>query len=290
MTRSARNQNPRRFSDLRGFFRPTILERKSPTAPMKLKLPQIVCLTAWLASPAVAQESPPDARLPKPPDKEKLSYALGMNLGLQLKNAGIDANAEIVSQAINDVLAGKTTEIQESDIAQILKAAEAAGHFRLSSKNIAEGEAFLAKNAKADGVQVLPDGLQYRVVKEGAGPLPRVVQILTVRFKGTWINGTEFQHNDALEIPLWACPKGLREALQKMKVGSRWQIFVPYSLAFGHPGEQATGYGSTLIYDMELLNAEAENAHPNQHHGAGRLGHTLDEDLLPPKFRPGSDH
>ncbi len=242
-----------------------------------------------LAFSAVAEDGGPEAKAPQPPDKEKLSYALGMNLALRIKSAGVSANPDLVAQAINDVLAGKPTQIQESEIDEIVKSAEATGHFKLSSKNIAEGEAFLAKNAKADGVKVLPDGLQYRVIKEGAGELPRTVQILTLRFRGTYIDGKEFARNDGLDIPMWGCPKGLREALAMMKVGSEWQIFVPYNLAFGHPGEQATGFGSTLIYDMELVRAEAENARPNQHHASGRLGHTLDEDLLPPKFHPGSE-
>lgn len=247
-------------------------------------------MAGLLALPAVAQDATPAAKMPQPPDKEKLSYALGMNLGLQLKNLGMTADPQIISEAINDVLAAKPTQLQESDIRGILRAAQATGHYKITSKNIADGEAFLARNAKAEGVKVLPDGLQYKVIKEGTGELPKQVQILTLRFRGTYTDGTEFQHNDSLDIPLWACTKGLREALQMMKVGSEWQIVVPYNLAFGHQGEQSTGYGSTLIYDMALLRAESESARPNQHHSSGRLGHTLDEDLLPPRFHPGADH
>lgn len=250
---------------------------------MKLTSRHALVLAGWMAFSAAAQQtSPPSA--PQPPTKEKLSYALGMNLGEQLKRDGMEVDVDAVVQAINDVLAEKPTQIKETDIRRILRQAEAMGRLKQSSKNIAEGEAFLATNAKAPGIIALPDGLQYRVIKDGSGELPKMAQILTLKFKGCWLDGTEFKHNDRLEIPFFACPKGLREALKLMKVGSQWQIYIPYTLAYGHLGEEAQGYGSTLVYDIELLTAESETAHPNQHHSAGRLGHTLDEDLLPPKF------
>jgi FKBP-type peptidyl-prolyl cis-trans isomerase FklB len=251
---------------------------------MKLTVRHALVLAGWMAFSAPAQQSPPVSS-PQAPTREKLSYALGMNLGEQLKRDGMEVDIDTIVAALNDVLVGRPTEVKETEIRRILKQAEVMCRMKQSSKNIAEGEAFLAKNATASGVTVLPDGLQYRVLKTGTGDSPKMSQILTLKFKGTWLNGTEFKHNDRLEVPLFACPKGLREALQAMKVGSEWQVYIPYTLAYGHLGEEAQGFGSTLVYDVELFAAESETAHPNKHHSAGRLGHTLDEDLLPAKFR-----
>lgn len=245
---------------------------------MKLKL--IAATLAGLA--AFSSPGQETAKTPAAPDKEKLSYAMGMNLGQQIKSNSVDADIEVIAQAIKDVLAGKPTEIQKAEIHPLLKQAEVFGHLRQMTKNINEGQAYLAKNAKAGGVTVLPDGVQYRVIQAGTGQTPKRLDLLTLKYKGTWIDGTEFNHNDSLEIPYVACPKGLQEAFGLMKVGSKWQIFVPYNLAYGRLKERATRYGSALIYEVELISAEREGARPNQHHGpGGRVGHSLDEDLLP---------
>jgi FKBP-type peptidyl-prolyl cis-trans isomerase len=196
----------------------------------------------------------------------------------------VEPKIDVIERAIKDVLEDKPTEISEGEIRLILKQGDAAGHVKQSSKNIAGGADFLAKNAKAPGVQAFPDGVQYRVIKTGSGELAKRSDVLTLKFRGTWIDGKEFNHNDNLEIPFVGCTKGLQEALVQMKVGSEWQVFIPYNLAYGRMGERATGFGSTLIYDIEVLGAEPENAHPNQHHSSGRVGHSLDEDLLPPKL------
>lgn len=254
---------------------------------MRFKL-KAAGLAAWLMSVAAFGQDPKPAAIPSaPPDKEKLSYALGMNLGQQIKKSGVETDINVVAQAIRDVLGGKPTEVQEAEIQALLKQAEAFAHLKQTTKNIAEGEAFLKKNAQAEGIAVLPDGLQYRVIQTGTGDLPKRVDLLTFKFRGTWIDGKEFNHNDGLEIPFVACPKGLQEAFQQMKVGSKWQIYVPYNLAYGRLGQRAVGFGSVLIYEVELTSAEREGSRPNQHHGpGGRVGHSLDEELLPPIFRP----
>jgi FKBP-type peptidyl-prolyl cis-trans isomerase FklB len=151
---------------------------------MKWMLSHALILAGLAAFSAAAQQTGPPPQTPKAPGMEKLSYALGMNLGLQLKRSGVAPDPKIVAMAIRDVLDGKPAEIQPDEIRSILKQAEAAGHFKLSSKNIAEGEAFLVKNAGADGITTLPDGLQYRVLKTGPGELPKKAQILTLSFRG----------------------------------------------------------------------------------------------------------
>jgi FKBP-type peptidyl-prolyl cis-trans isomerase len=251
---------------------------------MRIKFQKALILSWLMALPAFAQEAQPKTATP-PPDKQKLSYALGMNLGEQLKKSGMEVDVDMISQAIRDVLEDKPTQIQESDIRPLFAQAQAYTLAKKSEKARAEGEAFLAKNAKAEGVTVLPDGLQYKVIQAGTGNIPIKTDLLTFNFHARWIDGTEFRHIDQEEIPLMACPKGLAEAFLMMKVGSKWQIFAPSDLIFNQQGGQF-GFGSTLIYEVELTNAESESARPGQHKGTGRLGHALDEDLLPPN--PGA--
>jgi FKBP-type peptidyl-prolyl cis-trans isomerase FkpA len=243
---------------------------------------QLVFIVATVGALSAFSQQPPAGAAP---DKQNLSYALGMNLALETKETGIDLDAAEVARALRDVLQDKPTELPESQIQPILKQAELAARLKQSSRNIAEGEAFLAKNATAEGITVLPDGLQYRVLRTGTGAVPKPVEILTLKFRGTWINGKEFNHNESLDIPFWGLPKGLHEALLKMTVGSEWQVYVPYNLAYAHMSDKVERSGSTLIYDLELVNAESETARPNQHHGAGRMGHWLEEDVLPPRIR-----
>jgi FKBP-type peptidyl-prolyl cis-trans isomerase len=249
---------------------------------MKLKLLKALVLVFLATGSAIAQRSSPDAKLPDPPDKEKLSYALGMNLGLQLKQSGAEVDADLIAQAIHDVMEGKPTQLQESEIHPLFAQAQAFSMAKKSEKNRADGEAYLAKNAKAEGVTVLPDGLQYKVIQAGTGNLPKPTDLLTFNFRGSWIDGTDFRNQGHEEIPLKACPKGLQEAFLLMKTGSKWQIFLPSDLIYHPRGVQVPGFGSTLVYEVELLSAEPESAHPSEHHGTGRLGHSLDEDILPP--------
>jgi FKBP-type peptidyl-prolyl cis-trans isomerase FklB len=251
---------------------------------MKLKLQTVFALVSIAAVTATADEPKPATKVPDAPDKEKLSYALGMNLGMQIKRSGVDPKMDVIVKALRDVLEDRPTEISEGEIRLLLKQGEAEGRVKQSSKYIAEGSDFLVKNAKAPGVLAFQDGVQYKVIKTGTGELAKRSDVLTLKFRGTWIDGKEFNHNDNLEIPFVGCTKGLQEALLQMKVGSRWQVFIPYNLAYGRVGERADRFGSVLIYDIELLGAEPENAHPGQHHSSGRVGHSLDEDLLPPKL------
>jgi len=240
-------------------------------------------MAGFMTFSAIAQESKPATKSTEPPDKEKFGYAMGMHLGQELKHLGVDADASVIAQGVKDVLEGKSTEIKAPEINAILKYAEAAAHNQQTTKNIAEGAAFLAKNAKLPGVTTLPDGLQYRVIKEGTNGLSKNSDVVVLNFRGTWIDGEEFRHETNFESLMWASPTGMNEALQLMKIGSKWQIFVPFELVSAHQKEESAGYGAALIYELELLSAEPVSAHPGHHHGRGRLGHFLDEDFLPPK-------
>jgi FKBP-type peptidyl-prolyl cis-trans isomerase len=144
-----------------------------------------------------------------------------------------------------------------------------------SQKRKAEGDAFLAKNAKTPGVTVLPDGLQYRVIHTGTGKIPSTNELVFIKYRGHFIDGTEFDHHNHFLTWTTGGIKGWQDAMQRMKVGSKWELVVPPDLAFGDEGEEYRRIGpqTTLIYELELLSI----APPNPELATGGLGHGLDE-------------
>ena len=152
-------------------------------------------------------------------------------------------------------------------------------------QNETEGKAFLAKNAKVPGTIVLPSGLQYRVVKAGTGEVPTTNNLVFIKYRGRFIDGSEFNHHNRFLTWTTGGIKGWQEALQKMHVGAKWQIFVPPALAFGDEGEDYFHIGprTTLIYDLELLSI----APPNPELATGGLGHGLEEN--PSTATPGAE-
>jgi FKBP-type peptidyl-prolyl cis-trans isomerase len=148
-----------------------------------------------------------------------------------------------------------------------------------SQKNKTEGEAFLAKNAKAPGVTVLPGGLQYRVLKEGAGAIPGTNDLVFIKYRGRRVDGTEFDHHNRFLTRLDGGIKGWQEILKRMKVGSKYEIFLPPDFAFGSEGEPAhhVDPDSTIIYEIELTSIAPLNPEFNTR----GLGHALDPDPQP---------
>ncbi len=232
---------------------------------MKLALPvSIFLLSAAAAAPAFAQTS----AAPKT-DQEKLSYALGMDVGTTLKKQGFDLDQPTFLNAVRDGLTGATPQMSEQESRDVLMAfgkqlqakrqAQSAAASEASPKNKQDGEAFLAANKSKPGVQTLPDGLQYKVLKEGTGPMPTAADTVTVKYKGSLIDGKVFDSSDAqpggtLSFPVSGVIHGWTEALQKMKVGSKWQLFIPSDLAYGERGAGTDiAPGSTLLFDVELV-------------------------------------
>ncbi len=250
---------------------------------MKINLAKTIVLVGLVTCSALAQDFNPDAIPSGPPDKKKVSYALGMNLGLQLKRNNADVDPEVIAQAIKDVMEGKPTLIQESDIRPLFMQAQAYEKTKKIGPKLAEGKAFLAKNAKEPGIVVLPDGLQYRVNQAGTGETPTRTNVVTLKYSGAWIDGTEFKHKDRIALPFYSCPKGWQEALLLMKAGSKWTIYVPTEIGYNNPGH-AAGEGSALIYELELIAVGPGDA-PTENYGGGRLGHSLDEEFLPENKR-----
>lgn len=208
--------------------------------------------------------------------KEKVSYAVGMRLCVQVQRAGTDVDPDTMAQAIKDVLDGRPTRISEADIEPLFIQAKNYGFARLSEKNKAEGAAFFAKNAKESGVKVLSDGLQYQVIHEGDGEIPKPEQLIAVKYRGTFLDGTEFDQKEYYPTRSGGGLKCWQDALQKMKFGSKWKIFVPAELAYGHGGlpMRRIGPDAALIYELELI-SEVQPNDPRL--GVGRVGHGMDQ-------------
>jgi FKBP-type peptidyl-prolyl cis-trans isomerase len=217
---------------------------------MKLKLSKAVVLAGLVAFSAMAVDAP------EPPDEEKVSYALGMNLGLQIKRMGADVDVNVIVQAIKDVMEGKPTQLPEAELRPIFHQEEAFQRAIISKKNKAEGEAFLAKNGQAPGVTVLPDGLQYKVIQAGTGPTPKREDNVILNFRSSLINGKEIDRKDHFQVAVAGQMKAFQEALQLMKVGSKWQIVAPPALAFGSEWKGEAGPESTVLFEIELLSIE----------------------------------
>ena len=225
-----------------------------------------------LVSAAVAQDKP-DLTNPK----QKTSYALGVNIGSGLKAQELDVDAKALAAGITDSLGGKPAltpdEVRDTlmKLRQDLEAKNAAeaAKYADGAKNLKDGEAFLVQNKKKEGVKVhavtLPDGaqaeFQYKVLKSGIGGSPQKNDTVTVNYTGTLIDGTVFdssvQRGQPATFPVNGVIPGWTEALQMMKVGDKWQLFIPPKLAYGDqsPGPKI-GPNSTLIFEVELLGIE----------------------------------
>ena len=193
--------------------------------------------------------------------EQQASYGIGMQMGQQLANAfdGVDMDAAV--QGITDAFQGKPPQIDGAKInaafGEIQKQIEAK-EAQNAGQYAAEGEAFLAENAKREGVTVTESGLQYEVLEMGDGEVPNANSTVRTHYRGTLINGNEFDssysRNEPTEFPVNGVIKGWTEALQLMPVGSKWKLYIPYQLAYGAQGAGgAIGPYQALIFEIELL-------------------------------------
>ena len=216
--------------------------------------------TIALAAPALAADSAAPAN-----KKDKVSYSIGMDIGTSLKRQGLDLNPDELAAGLKDSLSGGKTKMTSDEVKQVLTdlqqelQAKAKEHAeQMSEKNKKDGEAFLAENKKKSGVKTLPSGLQYKVITEGKGASPKETDTVTTNYKGTLIDGTEFdssyKRGEPATFPVNGVIKGWTEALQLMKVGSKWQLFIPPDLAYGPRGAgQVIGPNATLVFEVELV-------------------------------------
>jgi FKBP-type peptidyl-prolyl cis-trans isomerase FklB len=198
-------------------------------------------------------------------DAEKTSYSMGFATGTQMKRQSVEVDPDMFTKGMRDAISGEkplmtNEEIQETltNLQKDLAAKQAEKAKQLAEKNKKEGEAFLAENKKKQGVVELPSGLQYKVVKEGTGRIPKETDTVVTNYRGTLIDGTEFdssfKRNQPATFPVKGVIKGWTEALQLMKEGSTWQLFVPSGLAYGERGAGGTiGPNATLIFEVELI-------------------------------------
>ena len=196
-------------------------------------------------------------------DQDKMSYAIGMSIAHSLKSQGVDVKSAIVAQGLKDVLNGTkplmTDEEAQSTLGKareaMMKKAEQEKQVE-GQKNKQEGDAFLAANKSKDGVVTLPDGLQYKILTAGTGPKPTTSDEVVCDYRGTFLDGTEFdassKHGGPATFPVGGVIKGWTEALQMMPVGSKWQLFVPANLAYGEAGNRGIPPNATLIFEVEL--------------------------------------
>ncbi|MBI5383438.1 MAG: FKBP-type peptidyl-prolyl cis-trans isomerase [Verrucomicrobia bacterium] len=199
--------------------------------------------------------------------KEKISYSIGMSIGSSLKAQGADVDPDVLVKGIRDTLAGKTV-INEQEMRTTLMTWQTEIRNKRTEqqkvqgeKNKKEGEDFLGANAKKEGVVTLPSGLQYKVLASGKGKTPTTNDTVRAHYKGTLIDGTEFDSSytrgQPFITPVTRVIKGWTEALTKMKVGDKWQLFIPPALAYGERGAGAKiGPNAALIFEMELLGIE----------------------------------
>jgi len=197
--------------------------------------------------------------------KDKVSYVIGVNVGKGMQQQSIDIDPDIFAKGLKDAMTGAKTAMTDEEMRQVMTAFQnemtkkQADKMKVAGeKNKKEGEAFLAANKKKEGVKTLSSGLQYRVTKEGTGQTPKLTDTVTANYRGTLIDGTEFdssyKRGEPAKFPVRGVIAGWAEALQLMKVGSKWQLFIPPNLAYGERGAGTViGPNATLIFDIELI-------------------------------------
>src|SRR5437773_9348019 len=199
--------------------------------------------------------------------KEKVSYSVGLQIGFNLSRQKVDINPDILAAGIKDALAGKP-QMNPDQIKEVMTTFEKDMEQKqkeAGEKNKTEGAKFLEENKKKEGVKTTASGLQYKALKEGAGPQPKASDTVTVNYRGTLIDGTEFdssyKRGEPATFPLNGVIKGWTEGLQLMKKGSKFQFVIPPNLAYGERAVGADiGPNSTLVFDVELLDVKAGEA------------------------------
>jgi FKBP-type peptidyl-prolyl cis-trans isomerase FklB len=231
--------------------------------------------TTKTTTTAKAHATTPAAKTTQPmkltTQKDKVSYAIGFNIGQSMKKDSLDIDPNIVARGLKDATTGAKPLMTDEEVKTVMtefrtemmnkKQAEAQ---HVGEANKLAGQQFLAANKSKEGVVTLPSGLQYKILKQGTGPKPTASDTVVTNYRGTLLNGTEFDSSyksgQPATFPVGQVIKGWTEALQLMPVGSKWQLFIPADLAYGErsPGAEI-GPNSTLVFDIELLSIQGKN-------------------------------
>jgi FKBP-type peptidyl-prolyl cis-trans isomerase FklB len=225
------------------------------------------------SSPATTQSSTAaNTSSALPTQRDKISYALGMNMGVNLHRQSVDVDPAILEQGLKDGMTGSKPLMSEDEARAVLtqlqedmRKQQAAKAQQMGATNKTEGDAFLAANKTKEGVVALPSGLQYKILKQGTGPKPSATDTVACNYRGTLINGKEFDSSygrgEPTTFPVNGVIKGWTEALQLMPVGSKWQLFIPPDLAYADRGAGPDiGPNSTLIFEVELVSIQPPKA------------------------------
>jgi len=192
--------------------------------------------------------------------REKIGYALGVGIGRNMKNLDLEIDPDMIVRGVRDAIRGQIS-MSDQDIKAALDNYDKEVMTRLGQKNKREGEAFLKENKQRKAVVTLPSGLQYWVLKEGAGKVPKMTDIVTIHYQARLLDGYEIENshwkNRPAEVPVNQTIKGWAEALTKMPAGSTWRLYVPSELAYGEGGAgQIIGPNAVLICDIELISVK----------------------------------
>ena len=217
----------------------------------------------FLAVSVFAEEKPPQLK----DLKDKASYSIGLNFGFNFKRQNIDLNSDAFAAGFKDAMTGRNPLMSEQEVRDTMMAFEKdmqQKQAETAQKNVAEADKFLAANKTKEGVKSTESGLQYKVLKEGSGAQPKSSDTVTVNYRGTLIDGTEFdssyKRGQPATFPVGGVIKGWTEALQLMKVGSKLQLFIPANLAYGEQGRPGIPPNSLLIFEVELMDVKPPQA------------------------------
>lgn len=216
----------------------------------------LIVLFALMTAPVMAQDLTSD--------KGKLSYAVGWNFGEDIKRRGGEFDVDAIVAAIRDSVAAKDPQVQPEEMMALMtefqqkvRQEQAEALQKLAEENQAKSETFLAENLKKSGIVALPSGIQYRIIEEGDGARPTMESTVRVHYRGSKVNGLEFDSSFARGVPeqfaVNSVLRGWQEVLPLMKTGSTWQVFVPPELAFGARGNPPVGPNEALIFDLKLV-------------------------------------
>lgn len=263
---------------------------KTPAVVLRYAL---LLLMTLCVLPAAAQNSgssklpdAPTAKTQNPPPgqgqsaspfkdrKERESYALGMNLGANLKRQGIEIDPDILYQALKDSYSGGKTLMTEDEEFGVLTQLQTDTQAKMEQKrqqeaqdNLKQGEAFLAANKTKEGVVTLPSGLQYKILTPGTGPKPTAADTVVCNYRGALIDGKEFdasaKHGGPVTFEVGRVIRGWTEALQLMPVGSKWQLFIPSTMAYAERGAgRDIPPNAALVFEVELLSIKPKENPP----------------------------
>jgi FKBP-type peptidyl-prolyl cis-trans isomerase FklB len=233
---------------------------------------------ATTPKPPATKTGPTTAKKPVVPltlktQKDKASYAIGMNIGKSMHKDSVDVDPNILLRGLKDGLSGAKPLLTDDEAKAAMTALQVDLRKKQEEKmqvlgdaNRKAGEAFLAENKTKDGVVTLPSGLQYKILKEGTGPKPAATDTVVCNYKGTLLDNTEFdssyKRGQPATFPVGGVIKGWTEALQLMPVGSKWELFIPSELAYGARGGPGGGIGpnATLVFEVELMSIQPKAA------------------------------